>query len=47
MIKLKTFVTALDMLENEIVSSDKELKDKLKSICFSELETFKKQIELL
>ena len=47
MIKLKTFVTALDMLENEIVNSDKELKDNLKRICFSELETIKKQIELL
>ena len=47
MIKLKTFVTALDMLENEIVSSDNELKDNLKRICFSELETIKKQIELL
>ena len=47
MIKLKAFVIALDMLENEIVSSDKELKDNLKRICFSELETIKKQIELL
>ena len=47
MIKLKKFVIALDMLENEVVNSDKELKDKLKRICFSELETIKKQIELL
>ena len=45
MIKLKTFITALDMLENEIVNRDNELKDKLKSICFSELETIKKEIE--
>ena len=47
MIKLKTFIQALDMLESEIVNSDKELKDKLKNICFSELETLKKQIEKL
>ena len=47
MIKLKTFIQALDMLESEVVSSDKELKDNLKRICFSELETLKKQIEEL
>ena len=47
MIKLKTFIQALDMLENEVVNSDKELKDNLKRICFSELETIKKQIELV
>ena len=47
MIKLKTFIQALDMLENEVVNSDKELKDKLKNVCLSELETIKKQIELL
>ena len=47
MIKLKTLLQALDMLENEIVNSDKELKDKLKNVCFSELETLKTQIEEL
>ena len=47
MIKLKTFIQALDMLENEVVNSDKELKDKLKNVCLSELETLKKQIELV
>ena len=47
MIKLETFVQALDMLESEVVNGDKELKDKLKNICLSELETLKKQIEKL
>ena len=47
MIKLKAFVKALDMLESEVVNRDNELKDKLKSICFSELQTIKKEIEEL
>ena len=47
MIKLKTFLQALDMLECWAKSDEKELKDKLKNICLSELETIKKQIEEL
>ena len=43
MIKLKTLVQALDLLESEDVR-DEELKDRLKKVCFSELETIKKQI---
>ena len=44
MIKLKTLVQALDLLESETVIGDEELKDRLKKVCFSELETIKKQI---
>ena len=47
MVKLKTFVQALDLLENETVIGDEELKDRLKKVCFSELEMIKQQIEKL
>ena len=47
MIKLKTFVKALDLLENETVIGDEELKNRLKKVCFSELEMIKQQIEKL
>ena len=45
MVKLKTFVKALDLLENETVIGDEELKDRLKKVCFSELEIIKNEIE--
>ena len=47
MIKLKTLVQALDMLESETVIRDEELKDRLKKVCFSELEIIKNEIEKL
>ena len=47
MIKLKTLVQALDMLESESVIREEDLKNRLKKICFSELEMIKEQIEKL
>ena len=47
MIKLKTLVQALDLLESETVIGDEELKNRLKKVCFSELEMIKQQIEKL
>ena len=44
MIKLQTFVQALYLLENETITENEELKDRLKKVCFSELEIIKKQI---
>ena len=44
MMKLKTLVQALDLLESETVIRDEELKNRLKKVCFSELEIIKKQI---
>ena len=46
MIKLKTLLQALDLLESEDVR-DEELKDRLKKVCFSELEIIKNEIEKL
>ena len=47
MIKLETFIKALDMLESGEVNGYNALTDALKNICFSELEKIKKQIEEL
>ena len=47
MIKLNTLVQALDLLESETVIRDEELKNRLKKICFSELEIIKYEIEKL
>ena len=47
MIKLKTLVQALDLLESETVIRDEELKDRLKNVCFSELKIIKNEIEKL
>ena len=47
MIKLQTFLHALNLLEDETVIRDEELKDRLKKVCFSELEMIINQIEKL
>ena len=47
MIKLKTLVQALDLLESETVIGDEELKDRLKKVCLSELKMIIDQIEKL
>ena len=44
MIKLQTFLHALNLLEDETVIRDEELKDSLKKVCFSELEIIKNEI---
>ena len=46
MIKLKTLLQALDLLESEDVR-DEELKDRLKKVCLSELKMIIDQIEKL
>lgn len=46
MIKLGTFFQALNLLENEEIR-DEELKNRLKKVCFSELEIIKNEIEKL
>ena len=47
MIKFRTIMQAIDLLEDETVIRDEELKDRLKKVCFSELETIKNEIEKL
>ena len=46
MIKLKTLVQALDLLESKEIR-DEELKNRLKKVCFSELEFIKNEIDKL
>ena len=46
MIKLKTLVQALDLLESKEIR-DEELKNGLKKACFLELEIIKNEIEKL
>ena len=47
MIKLGTFLQALDLLESETMIREEELKDRLKKVCLSELKMIIDQIEKL
>ena len=47
MIKLGTFLQALDLLESETMIREEELKDRLKKVCLSELKMIIDKIEKL